>query len=66
VKMHERYKPVARIARAKGWTITITGGGHLRWQAPDGQFIFTPATPSSYRGVKKDLTRLRRAGLTAA
>jgi hypothetical protein len=63
VKIVEQYRAAHQAAIAAGWEITHTGSGHLRWKPPRGAPIFTPSTPSSYRGIKHDLSRLRRAGL---
>jgi hypothetical protein len=54
----------ARLALSRGWTISVTGSGHLRWRAPDGRAtVFTPRTPSDRRSAANVTAKLRRAGL---
>jgi hypothetical protein len=52
------------IAEGMHWTITRTGGGHLRWKPPQGKPVFTPGTPGgNNRSVQNSIAQLRRAGL---
>lgn len=53
----------ARLARAAGWTITQTGGGHLAWRPPNGRAVFCSSTPSDRRAMANTIGKLRRAGL---
>jgi hypothetical protein len=54
----------ARLALSRGWTISATGSGHLKWQAPDGQTtVFTPRTHSDPRSIPNVVAKLKRAGL---
>jgi len=53
----------ARLALSRGWTISITGSGHLRWRSPDGKTVFTPRTPGYGRSAASITAKLRRAGL---
>jgi hypothetical protein len=52
-------KPLLRRCRREGWTVEPTGGGHLRWQPPSGQYIVTSLTGSrqGVRNAKRDITR---------
>ena len=66
--VHRLVKPVYRVAAItaiqQGWRLSLTGGGHLRWTPPgDESTVFTPSTPSDYRGVLNCMAQLRRAGL---
>ncbi len=55
---------IARIAMKKGWSVTKTGGSHLKWVPPSGKgFVFSPSTPSDSRSNKNTIAQLRRAGL---
>jgi hypothetical protein len=63
VRIVRAYRAAHKAALAAGWTVTLTGGGHLRWQPPTGGPVFTPESPSSWRGTRKDLGRLRSRGL---
>ena len=48
----------------KGWSVTKTGGSHLKWVPPSGKgFVFSPSTPSDSRSNKNTIAQLRRAGL---
>jgi hypothetical protein len=64
LRIPEPYRPAAKIARALGWSIVMTGRGRLKWTAPDGTVVLTAATPSS--GSREDRAKLRRAGLKEA
>lgn len=47
-----------------GFTITPTRNSHYKWYPPNGgPVIFSPSTPSDYRGLKNLEAQLRRAGL---
>lgn len=67
VRIPEPLRATARLARHRGWHISRTGGGHIRWKPPSGPPVFTPSTPSGgNRSVSNCLAELRRAGLTQA
>lgn len=53
----------AEVAIGAGWRIVATNGGHLRWNAPSGAFVFTAATPTDHRARMNVRSRLRHAGL---
>ena len=63
LKLPECYRQLARTARAAGWEITRRRGGHLAWRSPSGAVVFTPGSPSDWRGIRNDIAELRRAGL---
>ena len=65
MKLPEPYRKLARAAREAGWTVTLTPGGHLSWQPPEGPAVITASTPSDWRGVRNGKARLRAAGLAA-
>lgn len=56
-------KQAARTARSKGWVITVTGSGHLRWVSPNGVKVFTSKTPGGNRSHQNTVSKLRKAGL---
>lgn len=65
LKVPEPLRAMAASARRQHWTVTYTGGGHLRWKPPSGPPVFTPSTPGGgNRSIANCLADLRRAGLT--
>lgn len=57
---------LVHTARQQGWTVTYTGGHHLRWQSPTGGVVFSSSTPTTRKGPKALAgmrSDLRRAGL---
>ena len=64
-KIPEAYRRAARAAVRAGWRIERTTR-RLAWISPAGQRVITPSTPGDRRGYRKDVARLRRAGLPAA
>jgi hypothetical protein len=56
-------RALARKLAKLGWTVEksagpgTTGGGHLRWTAPDGEVFITPSTTSV--GVHTSVKKLR-------
>lgn len=60
-------KQLREEAEDRGWKITKTNGGHLKWTAPKGGFIYTALTPSDRRAVKNIRAMMKRveAGRTA-
>jgi hypothetical protein len=64
MKIPEALRGAYAAARAARWEVTRTGGGHLKWAPPRGQFVITPGSPSAgHRAVRNCLSDLRRAGL---
>lgn len=57
-------RPLLRDLIAQGWTLSLTGGGHIRAVSPTGDAVFMPLTPSDGRAIHNMLPRLRRAGFT--
>lgn len=55
---------IIRLAESQGWIINKTKGGHLRWTAPAGGFVFTASTPSDNRATQNMIRDLRKYGLT--
>lgn len=47
-------------ARLRGWTVTYTPGGHVRFAHPDGGLVHAASTPSDYRAVRNIAAELRR------
>lgn len=56
-------KPIVKHAERAGWTVEITGGGHLRWRSPTGALVFSSSTPNCPFASKKIRACLRRHGL---
>lgn len=53
-----------RFAIKLGWTVEVTGSGHLKWKPPDGSpFVVSSRTPSDPRALQNLRAYLRRAGL---
>lgn len=63
IRVVKELRPLVRAAIAAGWTVTKTGGGHLRFRSPTGALVFAPSTPSDHRSVKNTAAELRRHGL---
>lgn len=63
-KIPEPLRAMAAAAREQRWTLTLTGGGHIKWKPPSGPPVFTPSTPGGgNRSISNCLAMLRRAGL---
>jgi hypothetical protein len=61
---NKEIKKLIDIALAQGWTVTYTGGCHLRWCPPSGkQTVYSATTPTDRRALKNMKARLRRSGL---
>lgn len=60
----KRVNEIIDEAEAQGWTVTITGGGHLRFTPPDKNkpMVHAPATSSDHRGLANTVSQLRRSG----
>lgn len=57
---------LAKKARAEGWEVTVTGGNHIKWLAPNGKDMVISGLTGSRgndAGWRKALTQLKRAGL---
>jgi len=54
-----------RAARKAGWTVTRTGGNHLKWTPPGGgRSVITGGTPhTTGHSMPNYLRELRAAGL---
>lgn len=63
MKIPRELRATADKARAAGWTISHTRGGHLAWKSPAGRTVFCPSTPSDRRSVANVIGKLKRAGL---
>ncbi len=57
----KRLWPLFCYAKAHGWQITKTNGGHLRFTKPGRHIIHTSSTPSDWRAVRNALAMLARA-----
>jgi hypothetical protein len=66
LKIPKHLKQAARRARAEGWTIEVTGKGHLRWRPPRGQAVITGSTPKRRgHGSRNERRAFAKAGLGA-
>lgn len=64
MKIPKHLKQAARRARAEGWTITVTGGGHLKWRPPSGRALITGSTPKRRgHGPRNSERAFAKAGL---
>ena len=50
----EHLKHLYRQAKSEGWSVTVTGSGHLRWAPPEGRAVITGST-SHRKGFGRDL-----------
>jgi hypothetical protein len=65
MKVPEPYRAAYAAARRLRWSVTRTGGNHLKWRPPGGRFVITGSTPGGgNHSVANDLGRLRESGLT--
>lgn len=59
----EKTRAFIRIATERGWTVSPTKKGHIKFTAPNGAIIVTSSTPSDHRSWKNLRGQLRRNGL---
>ncbi len=57
------WRDLAQKALSQGWTISLTGGEHIRWCSPQGEIYHGSNTPSDHRTVKNAIAALKRMGL---
>lgn len=58
-----RWKELAERALDEGWQVRTTGTGHLRFEAPTGKIVVTPATPGAGRAYENARGQFKRSGL---
>lgn len=64
MKVPRDLRAAAKAARKQGWTIVVTGGGHLAWTNPQGHRVITSSSPHAFgRATANALADLRGAGL---
>ena len=51
---------IVKTAKKRGWHVTRTRRGHLRFQHPKHGIVFTGSTPSDYRGLLNLQAQVRR------
>lgn len=56
-------KALVKAAKAQGWTVSYTGGGHYKFQSPTGAVVFTASTPGRSRALANTKALLKRNGL---
>ena len=54
---------VLKVAASQGCEIYMQKSGHYKIVTPSGQPVFCAQTPSDWRGVKRTISRLRKAGV---
>ena len=59
-RLAKELRPLAKRYKAKGWRLEPTGGGHIKWIAPNGHVVYSASTPSDWRGVLDLTARLKR------
>lgn len=62
MRLHKEHTPIARKLRKQGWTISLTGGGHVLWMSPTGERIIGALTPGGGRGDRNLKAKLKQAG----
>ena len=55
-------KQLSRKAQKQGWTVSLTGGSHLKWTSPRGEKVFSSYTPSDDFALKKIIRDLKKRG----
>lgn len=53
----------AKAARKAGWTVSVTGGNHIKWEDPDGNTAVISGLTGATPGWIKAKNQLKRAGL---
>lgn len=61
----KRLEQLAAQARDQNWTVTPTGGGHLKFIPPekDKPLVIAAVTTTDHRAAANLLSQLRRSGL---
>jgi hypothetical protein len=54
-------RAVVAFARANGWDVTETRGGHLAFRRPGGGLVYGSRTPGDGRSAANTRAQLRRA-----
>lgn len=54
---------VKKFAKERGWAVSLTGVGHLRFTKPDYETVFGPGSPSDSRSIANMKAKLLRAKL---
>lgn len=63
MKGPREYRDLIERAKSQGWTLHLSGGGHLVWQSPTGVKVFSASSPSDHRAVKNVKRDLKRYGM---
>jgi hypothetical protein len=51
---------LARDCISEGWVVEQTNGNHLKWTAPNGEFVFSASTPGDQRVYRNHIALLRQ------
>jgi predicted RNA binding protein YcfA (HicA-like mRNA interferase family) len=55
-------RDLRQLAKRAGWTISTTGGGHLRLEHPEANGpVITGSTPSDHRAIRNAVAQMKRA-----
>lgn len=60
---NKEIEKIARIARKQGWTVSVTGGNHLKFVPPQGGMPIFGGLTACGPGAKKFARTLQKAGL---
>lgn len=61
-KINKELTKLITQATRQGWSVTLTNGGHYKWQAPNGKVFFSAKTPSDTRALKNIQRDLKSNG----
>jgi predicted RNA binding protein YcfA (HicA-like mRNA interferase family) len=62
VRAKSHRKDVAKLARQEGWSIEVTGGGHVRLTHPRAKrYVIASYTTTDWHALKKVRAAMRRA-----
>lgn len=49
-----------REMQARGWSVSVSRGGHLKWKHDNGAVYFSAATPGDWRADQNARSAMRR------
>ena len=59
--MHHDTRELMKWAKARGWVVDLTQGGHLRFERPGCRTVFGSKTPGDWRAIHKIKSKLKAA-----
>jgi predicted RNA binding protein YcfA (HicA-like mRNA interferase family) len=57
-------RQLIKQAEKQGWRVKVTGGNHLKWLPPRGQFVISSFSPSDPRAIKNLTKQLEKEGFS--